>query len=333
MMKKAFFRSDDERIKTLGRHTYYEGMPAFCWPNSGFCFSFRGSGITLSFAPFETPYTHYLLVRVDRMSQRFPISTGNEKIIIEGLDNKRHSVEVLKVTEGESVDERIVFTGMEIQGVTPELFPVPPKNSKLKIEFVGDSLTAGYGNLGTAEDKVFHTYQEDSTRAYAYVCAELLDAEAHFVCYSGKGVFCNCRGEKNYEIPIFFNHASRVTREPWDFSKWTPDAVVVNAGTNDFAGGVRGEDFTNAVVDFVNQIRETYPDAYIFWVYGMMQVSAFPYLEEAFARIEDKKCFFHKLKPWQEFKDEQGANGHPNAKSARRQAKVVAKFIKQKMKI
>lgn len=332
-MKTVFYSSDDEHITTLGRHTYVDGMPAFCWTGSGFKFAFRGNGITLSFLPFKTPYTHYLLVKLDRITQRFPISTGNEKIIFEGLENKRHSIEVIKITEGEFIDERIVFAGAEVTGITPELFTTSGSEKKLKLEFVGDSLTAGYGNLGPATEKKFHTYQQDSSRAYAAVCAELLNAEAHYVCYSGKGVYSNCNGVKDYEIPIFFNHASRVTREPWDFSKWTPDAVVVNAGTNDFVGGVDPENFVSAVVDFLYQIRKTYPSAHIFWVYGMMQDKAFPYLQEAFDKFHDDKASLLRLRPLYEFKDELGANGHPNAKSARRQAKVVAKFIKKELKI
>ncbi len=332
-MKTIVLNSNDERITSFGRHTYVDGMPAFCWPNSGFRFSFRGNSVTLSFLPFETPYTHYVLIKVDRMVQRFPISTGNEKIIIEGLENKRHNLEFIKITEGEGIDERIVFAGAEIQGITPDVFEWPLPAGRLKIEFIGDSLTAGYGNLGPATEKKFHTYQQDSTKAYAAVCAELLNAEAHYVCYSGKGIYSNCNGVKNYEIPIFFNHASRVTGEPWDFSKWTPDVVVVNAGTNDFVGKVDPKNFVPAVVDFLHQIRATYPEAYIFWVFGMMTESAFPYLQEAFKQFPDEKAKLLRLRCMTEFKDEQGANGHPNVKSARRQAKVVAKFIKKELKL
>ena len=332
-MRTAVFNTNDERIKTLGRHTYVEDMPAFCWPNSGVKFCFRGCGISFSFLPFVTPYTHYLLLKLDRMVQRFPISTGNERIIIEGLENKIHEVELLKITEGEGIDERIVLASLEISGTTPELFPPKEHYHKVKLEFIGDSLTAGYGNLGPATEKKFHTYQQDSTQAYAYLCAAMLDAEAHYVCYSGKGIYCNCNGVKNYEIPIFFNHASRVSKEPWDFSKWTPDAVVVNAGTNDFVGHVNPDDFKTAVVEFLKQIRATYPDAFILWAYGMMQDSAMPYIEQAFKEWGDANAKFLPLKPLYHFTDELGANGHPNAKSARRQARVVAKFLKQELKL
>lgn len=332
-MATVFFNPNDERIKRLGRHTYCDDMPAFCWSNSGVKFSFRGNKIMLSFLPFKTPYTHYVLVKLDRYAQRFPISTGNEKIIIEGLENRKHDFEMLKITEGEGIDERIVLTGIEIDGISPDIMPPREKINRLKLEFVGDSLTAGYGNLGPETEKKFHTYQQDSTQAYAYICAELLDAEAHYVCYSGKGIFSDCNGKHNYEIPEFFTHASRVTREPWDFSKWTPDAVVINAGTNDFCGGVNGEDFENAVVDFLKQVRVTYPDAYIFWAYGMMQLKAIPYLESAFKKFGDKRSRFIKLNWLYDYKDELGANGHPNVKSARRQAKVVAKVIKQELKL
>lgn len=326
------FNPGDERIVKLGRHTYVNGMPAFCWSNSGLRFIFRGNSITVSFLPFEKSYTHYMLVKLDRMVQRFPISTGNEKIIIEGLENKRHDFEILKITEGEGIDERVVISSLDIGGVTPELFAPKEKPGALKLEFVGDSLTAGYGNLGPSTETKFYTYQQDSTRAYAYVCAQLLDAEAHYICFSGKGVYANCHGVKDYEIPTFFTHASRVSREPWDFSKWTPDAVIVNAGTNDFAGGVKGEDFEEAAYQFLKQIRATYPNAFIFWAYGMTQDVAFPYIEQAFKRFGDKRSRFIKLQSMYDFKDEVGANGHPNVKSARRQAKVVAKIIKQELK-
>ncbi len=328
-MASKMIQGSENGIVTFGRHTYVDGCPAFDWPNSGFTFNFRGNGIILSFAEFKTPYTFYVLVKVDNICQRFALSTGNEKIIIEGLQNKKHTLEFIKITEG---DERIVFKSAEVFGTTPTLLPTAV-SEKLKIEFLGDSLTAGYGNLAPATEKLFYTFQQDSTRAYAYVCASLLGADAHYECISGKGVYFNCNGVKDIEIPTFFTHASRETREPWDFTKWTPDVVVINAGTNDYCGKVEDEKFIEAAVDFLKLVRSKYPNALIIWAYGMMQTAAYPAIEKAIELFGDDNAHFLKLKCMYEYQDEQGGNGHPNEKSHRRVGKLLAKYIKQELKI
>lgn len=328
-MASMFVNGNDKEIVTFGRHTYADGFPAFDWPNSGFSLSFRGTSVILSFAEFKKVYTFYVLVKVDNICQRFALSNGNEKIIIEGLQNKKHVLEFIKITEGE---ERIVFKSAEIFGTTPALLATAPK-SGLKIEFLGDSLTAGYGNLAPATEKLFYTFQQDSTRAYAYICASLLGADAHYECISGKGVYFNCNGVKDYEIPTFFMHASRETREPWDFSAWTADVVVINAGTNDFCGRVENATFTEAAVDFLRLVRKTYPNALIVWAYGMMQTTAYPAIEEAFRIFADDNAYFLKIRSMYEYQDEIGGNGHPNEKSHRRVGKLLAKYIKQKLKI
>lgn len=319
---------NDVQIVTFGRHTYADGFPAFDWPNSGFRFTFRGNAVILSFAELKKPYTFYVRVRVDNINQRFALSTGNEKIIIEGLKSGRHTLELIKITEGE---ERIVFTGAEIFGTTPTLLPTPAATG-MKIEFLGDSLTAGYGNLAPATEKLFYTFQQDSTRAYAYICASKLGADAHYECISGKGVYFNCNGVKDYEIPTFFTHASRETREPWDFSVWTPDVVVINAGTNDYCGKVEPENFITAAVDFLQLVRSKYPTALIIWAYGMTQTTATTAIKEAVNRFGDDNTRFLKLRSMYDYVGEIGGNGHPNEKAHKRVGMMLAKYIEQEMK-
>lgn len=327
-MASKQIQGNDKKIITFGRHTYSDGFPAFDWPNSGFCFTFEGNAVILSFAAFKEPYTLYVRVNVDNRSQRFALSTGNEKIIIEGLSNRTHKVELIKVSES---FERVVFTGAEIFGAEPALLPTERKTG-LKVEFLGDSLTAGYGNLAPASEKLFYTFQQDSTRAYAYLCASILGADAHYECISGKGVYFNCNGVKDYEIPTFFTHASRETREEWDFSLWTPDVVVINAGTNDYCGKVDDETFIKAAVDFLGLVRSKYPKALIIWAYGMTQTVARASIKKAVERFDDNNTRFLKLNSMYRYKDEIGGNGHPNEKAHRRVAKTVARFIQQEIK-
>lgn len=328
VIKDIKINGADASVSTFGRHSLADGLPAFDWPNSGFRFRFKGNGVILSFKTFKTPYTFYVLVGVDGKQQRFALSTGDEKIIIEGLTDKEHSLELIKITEGE---ERIVFAGADIFGKSPAIMPAEEKPYPLKIEFLGDSLTAGYGNLAPATEKLFHTFEQDSTRAYAYICASLLGADAHYECISGQGIYQNCNGVKSNEIPTFFTHASRETKEPWDFSSWTPDVVVINAGTNDYCGKVTDENFTNAAADFLRLIRSKYPKALIIWAYGMTQKLAFPAIKTAIAEVNDPSVRLLALESMYDKKDELGGNGHPNVKSHKRVGRFVADYIKKEL--
>jgi len=56
----------------------------------------------------------------------------------------------------------------------------------------------------------------------------------------------------------------------WDFSKFVPDAVVINLGTNDFAKGDPGAPFQAAYLKFVSDLRGHYPAARFFLALGTM---------------------------------------------------------------
>jgi len=58
---------------------------------------------------------------------------------------------------------------------------------------------------------------------------------------------------------------------PWDFSRYTPDLVVIALGTNDFSEGdgkkprpdLDGDAFVNDYTQFVGRVHKNYPDARI----------------------------------------------------------------------
>jgi lysophospholipase L1-like esterase len=50
----------------------------------------------------------------------------------------------------------------------------------------------------------------------------------------------------------------------WDFARYTPGAVVVHLGTNDFAQGDPGQPFVDAYLTFVTGVRGRYPDARLY---------------------------------------------------------------------
>ena len=46
--------------------------------------------------------------------------------------------------------------------------------------------------------------------------------------------------------------------------------MVINAGTNDYRGKTTPTEMRAGVKAFLEQVRRTYPDAEIIWMYGMM---------------------------------------------------------------
>ncbi|WIX92164.1 SGNH/GDSL hydrolase family protein [Amycolatopsis sp. DG1A-15b] len=117
------------------------------------------------------------------------------------------------------------------------------------IEFVGDSITAGY------------KASKEALTAYGWVAAEKLGA-AHTeiarpsVClYPASG----CIGMRDR----YFKTGLDTSTPDWDFSRYQVSDVVINLGTNDRAHSVTGAQFQGAYVTLLQRIRAKYPNATI----------------------------------------------------------------------
>lgn len=325
--EQALVLSEDngKYLRTHGRYTIKQGCLAFDWSNSGISFNFSGTGFILSFGSYSAEEPAYVKVFLDGIEQRFAISTGKEKIIYENLAEKRHRITVIRITEGAVP---LLFKDLVLLGMDQKLM-APPFDKPRKIEFIGDSITCGYGVISNPSESSYHTFQQDSTMTYAYFTAKELEADAHYESISGKGIVCNCNGEKDYELPLFFEHASQ-TKEPWDFTRWVPNIVIINAGTNDAAGAIADTAFTEATANFLKQIRSKYSNAHIIWVYGMINDKYTAAIKSAVREMSqtDEKVHFLYVDSINQMTGETGANGHPNTRANMRVSKLLVKKIK-----
>jgi len=323
--KLVLVEDGEKHFRTHGRYTIKHGCYAFDWSNSGISFNFTGTGFILSFGEFQFNEPSYIKVFIDGREQRFAVTSGKEKIIYENLPEKRHRVQIIRITESE---HPLLFKDILLFG-KEQKFLLPPFDKPKKIEFIGDSITCGYGVIANPTETKYKTYQQDSTMTYAFFTAKELDADAHYICISGKGIVCNCNGEKDLEIPIFFEYASRC-KEQWDYAKWVPNVVVINAGTNDVGGAISDRSFAFASINFIRQIHSKYPDAQIIWVYGMLNDKYATAIKNAIKEVnkDDEKVHFLYAESINKFSGETGANGHPNTKANMRVAKLLTKKIK-----
>lgn len=111
----------------------------------------------------------------------------------------------------------------------------------LRIEFIGDSLSCGYGIEGESPCK-FSAQTENALLAFPVITAQMLNAQEHSVlCYSGKGVVRNYGAPTRTSpdpLPVYYNRTLATIRDYiWDFkaSSFQPDIVVITLGGNDFS--------------------------------------------------------------------------------------------------
>ena len=180
-----------------------------------------------------------------------------------------------------------------------EIEPLPEK--ELKLEFIGDSITCGYGIDDEDENYHFQTATEDATRAYAYKTAMALDADYSLVSYSGHGIISgyteNGQRLETHKVPDVYEKLGKTygsangyidLSEPWDFSNYVPDYIIINLGTNDSSYTEeipeRMEEFTAAYIEFLKMVRRNNPASHLVCALGVMDGRLCPCVEDAAKR-------------------------------------------------
>jgi lysophospholipase L1-like esterase len=148
----------------------------------------------------------------------------------------------------------------------------PPAGPQRLIEVIGDSISCGYGNLGTAADIMAPDCipTESHWDAYPSVMARALGAEVSTIAGSGRGVIRNYGGDTLGTMPMIYDRIFANTAPPtWDFHI-QPQAVVINLGTNDISNnkGDPGVPFEDTYRTLLETIRGHYPDAFIVCTIG-----------------------------------------------------------------
>ena len=154
--------------------------------------------------------------------------------VLQGLGAGEHRLLIAKRT-GPNIGI-VRFKGLRLAAGKRLLKPPPAQERR--IEFLGDSLTNGYGNEGPGKEcKVLPPY-ENSSRSWARLTADALDAEAQLLAYSGYGAVRNY-GDKEAAskdpFPAYYPHTVLAEKAVWDREQFKPQVAVVFLGTNDYS--------------------------------------------------------------------------------------------------
>lgn len=205
-------------------------------------------------------------VQKDRAECRIT-ETGNvELVLAEDLSSGNHTFEIYRQTEHRGAE--IGISSIVMNGTLNE----KPEDNRLYIEFVGDSISTGYGALGdsSASEQVDSPYYQDATVAYPYLTAKALNADFSDVAYSGIGAKYGYQSFTMQDLyPI--QRYGYDTTTAYNFNTRQPDVVVIALGTNDIANQTDADLRKAGYQEMLDLVRAKNPNSKIVWIYGMMK--------------------------------------------------------------
>lgn len=328
------YKPTAQYVKHLGR-TYFDG--------SGLLLSYSGSGFEFY---CEGTYAEITLSSQDVASAdrapRYAVFVNGKSVCDETLTGEKTLY--LTLTQKSSVVRLVklseaMYSSIYVSGISvcSNSDIEPTEKSALSIEFIGDSITCGYGiDAGTVG--YFSTSTENCTKTYAYLTAQNLGADYSAICYSGYGVYSGYTlGGRNPAVLLPEYKKAYYTDEigRWSFAENQSDVVVINLGTNDasYCAGstyLRGQ-FVSAYKELLSAVRENNPAAHVLCILGDMNNSMFSSIEKAVDEYKNETGDSRVTAFTVDFKmgeNEIVIDGHPGEMSNR----IAADFLTAKIR-
>ncbi|GAA1805788.1 hypothetical protein GCM10009682_29570 [Luedemannella flava] len=266
------------QVNTPSRVRAAGAAAQFNWPGVYFEGRFRGTGVGLILNDSNNDYE----VRIDGAVVATIVTPGQSTYWVNNLSNAEHTVRLGKRTESPwSVGE---FGGL-VPAAGGAILSTPAARTR-QIEFIGDSWTAGYGNMSTTRDCTSNgglTRNSNANQTFGAITARGLNADYQIQAWSGLGMVRNYGGQNTgtqfrdyYDKDLMALYNSAVWQNP---GTWKPQVVVVGLGINDFSTSLTaGEkwatmdalvaDYKTAYLAFITKLRAQYgANTYIILTY------------------------------------------------------------------
>lgn len=296
------------------------------------------------------------------MSRRMAEKGTHRVCVFRGMDpTVVKNVQILKDTQAFSVDPDSVLQlcALETDGAFE-----PVEARPLKLEFIGDSITSGEGDIGVAAEQDWISMFFSAENNYAVMTGRAMNADIRVISQSGWGVGCAWNNDPHGTIPPVYEkvcglltgekNAELGAHQPNDFTAWQPDYVFINLGTNDCGafnqpawedpaagerfqnrrnpdGSQNAEDverFKRNAVVFLRKLRRCNPGARLVWIYGMLGLELAPALEAAVAAYKaetgDEKADFLLMK---DDIPNRGCRNHPGVEAHRTAAAELSAYL------
>lgn len=309
--------ANDAAIGYVGRTAAAnDGSVSFDWVGTYLRTTLTGGKLS---AALSNKGETYFNVFVDGKLHRVVNVHGNDTVVefVSGIDRRPHEVMIQKRTEAEQGKPTFRKFILPAKGSLAAVKEVPARH----IEFVGNSLTCGFGVEGKSPTEPFKVETENSNEAYAARIARYFDADYTTIAHSGQGIVRNYGDSVRVSALTMKDRILRTfdtDTVKWDFAKgYRPDIVVVNLGTNDIStepNPYRNE-FIDAYELLIRRLREGYgAEVPILCVFSTtINKPIYGYFEELALRMNDPKLHILQMHPDILINpDEYGSAYHPN---------------------
>ena len=338
---QVLVKPSDNRISYMGRVLKTKDSTVVYWPGTSAMVRYTGSEVKLTMRSLRENGYFYAIIDGD-VSKAVKFCSDSLRrtfAFAHGVKWGSHTLQIYKLSNSTSAN---IIYGFELE--TKARLKGPARAAKKKIEFYGNSITAGHsvdlvqgaGNAGLPE--FFNNYY-----SYAALTSRHFNAQQSIVARSGIGIMVSWFPEI---MPEIYNRLDPSDpKSSWDFSSYNPDIVVINLFQNDYwlvnlpehkqfkarFGNIKPtEDFiVTSYLNFIKNIRKVHPKAQIICCLGNMNAteagSKWPgYIERAVKLTHDTKI--HTL-----FFPYKKTDGHPNKQEQQAMADLLIKFIETKL--
>lgn len=342
---------DSEHVRKIGRTYEHSNGLVLAFSSSGIEFNVKAKYLEVTIAgdsgargrENDSSARIVAFVNGERLLDKMISKKTETFTIFDQKKNVEGLVQILKVSESANSLAAITSLSVNEKGKVS-----PSKERDFKIEFIGDSITCGYGVDDPVKEHHFKTSTEDSTKTYAFKTAQALNADWSFVSVSGWGITSGYtgNGEKNPDsvIPriyekLGFSWGNTIfglnpVNVDWNFAAYQPDFVVINLGTNDASytnkKADRVQEYTDSYVEFLKKVRQKNPKAYIISCLGMMGDDLYTALSQAVSKYSsetgDSRISALRLNP-QQMSDTICADWHPSEKTHEKASKQLVDAI------
>jgi len=267
---KKIIPDNDSLIEYTGRIDFSNQLaPRFSYSGISIRASFTGKNIS-AILNDERGENFYNVILDGKVIGVLQVDSGRKEYLLASeLKDTIHEIELFKRTE-------LSFGKTEFFGFLLDYGEslVPIRNKRdLFFEFIGNSITCGYGNEGENGGK-FGASTENHYLTYAAITSRNFNAQHMAVSRSGIGIYRNWNGPREGNADCMTNLYTRIflyDEAPlYSFEK-QPDLVFINLGTNDFSTtGADSALYVNNYFRLIDTIQSKYSKPTIVCLLGSM---------------------------------------------------------------
>jgi lysophospholipase L1-like esterase len=333
-------KANDSRIHYMGRVAMQDSISQLSWPGTSLKINFTGTSVKAVMRDETNENFYNVIVDGKVVNKIHTAPVKLDYLLASHLAPGKHTLELFKRTEWDK--GKTWFYEFQIDG-NATVLPAPA-TKKRKIEFFGNSITCGYAvEDSSGKDRGSGPY-ENNYVSYAALTARHFGAEYYCTSKSGIGMMVSWFP---LIMPEMYNRLDATDENSrWDFSKYTPEVVVINIFQNDSwiikqpnndqfkarfgTEAPKPESIIQSYENFIKTIRQTYPKAQIICALGNMDAtqagSPWPgYVKQAVKNLKDKQIYTL-------FFPYKNTGGHPNVKEQQAMADVLIPFIEKNIK-